>query len=405
MTYSTGFAKISAEKKMSERSKVITYYPAEIHKGKDYYVGYYVLNPGTGKLTIKKTRLNRLKGAVRDKYARDLVRQINDKLARGWNPYIEQAAPKSMNRLIDVIEIYRNFMERELEENSLRSYNSFLNFFKSYIEKELNRKEMYVFQFSKEEASEMMLYLMNDKTKTARTYNNYLLFFRTFFYWLIQYNYSTINPFTTIKKLKQKEKKREPVPKDIQDRLRDYLQQNNPHFLATMLLCYYCFIRPKEICLLKIADIDLTKGFVRVDADIAKNDHTSFRTMPSDLIEILRPIVKDQPQNYYLVSQWSGNKYDFKPGSEPIDSRKIGKYWEKLRKELDIPKNITFYSLKDTGIIQMSRDGVSWKDIQDQADHSSGDITRIYARYREPGGSQQIRERASTFGKNDQEER
>jgi integrase/recombinase XerD len=326
------------------------------------------------------------------------VRQLNEKLAKGWNPLIEQTAPKAMHRLLDVVEVYRNYITRDLEKDSLRSYNSFLNFFITYVRDKLKMKDMYVYQFTKSSASDLMLYILEDKKKSARTYNNYLVFFRTFFNWLIQYNYYTINHFTTIKKLKQTEKKRIPVPLDLRDTLRQYLEEHNRNFLIVMLLCYYCLMRPKEICLLRIGDIDLEKGFVRVDADIAKNDHTSFRTLPPDLTELLKPNVEGYDPELFLISKHDKTDFSFNPGKRPLDSRKIGKYWEKLRKELDIPKNITFYSLKDTGIIQMSRDGVSWKDIQDQADHSSGDITRLYAKYKEPTGSEQIRTRVSKFG-------
>jgi integrase len=390
--------KKSAEKKMSTRSEIITYYPAEIYKGKDYYVGFYVTNPDTGYLVRKKIRLNKLKGAARDKFARDLVRQLNEKLAKGWNPLIEQTAPKAMHRLLDVLEVYRNYITKELEKDSLRSYNSFLNFFIVYIRDKLKQQDMYVYQFTKDIASSIMIYILEDERKSSRTYNNYLIFFRALFNWMIQYNYCTINHFNTIKKLKQTEKNRIPVPFDLRDSLRQYLEEHNRNFLIVMLLCYYCLMRPKEICLLRIGDIDLEKGFVRVDADIAKNDHTSFRTLPPDLIELLKPNVEECNPELFLISTHEKADFSFSPGKRPLDSRKIGKYWEKLRKELNIPKNITFYSLKDTGIIQMSRDGVSWKDIQDQADHSSGDITRLYAKYKEPTGSEQIRTRVSKFG-------
>lgn len=386
---------------MPTRSENLTYYPAEIHKGKDYHVSYYATNPNTGVLVRKKIRLNRLSGSSRDKYARDLVRSLNEKLARGWNPFIEQVAPKSTKKIIDVIETYRKFMTRELEKDSIRSYNSFLNFFIFFIETKIKNKDIYLFQFTNTHASELMMYVYENKAKSSRTYNNYLIFFRTLFNWFIEFNYCSTNFFNDIKKLKTKEKKRIPVPTDYRDSLRTYLELNNRNFMCIMLLCYYCLIRPKEICLLKIKDINLENGLIYIDEEIAKNDHTSYRTMPQDLIESLRSIMIDVPSDYYLFSTHERRDYSFSPGIKQITSRKIGKYWEKLRGILNIPKNVTFYSLKDTGIIQMSRDGVSWKDIQDQADHSSGDITRIYAKYKESSGSEQIRERASTFGKSD----
>ena len=81
---------------------LLEYIPATIHPGKDFHVSYYVINPDTNKLERKKVRLNRIKRVSdRNSIARQLVYNINIKLAKGWNPFIENEAPKSLHRIRD----------------------------------------------------------------------------------------------------------------------------------------------------------------------------------------------------------------------------------------------------------------------------------------------------------------
>jgi integrase/recombinase XerD len=56
-----------------------------------------------------------------------------------------------------------------------------------------------------------------------------------------------------------------------------------------------------------------------------------------------------------------------------------------------------FYSLKDTGIIDLLTAGVSIEDVRDQADHHDISVTAIYARHAKPQGSDQIRKLSRKF--------
>jgi hypothetical protein len=133
---------------------LLEYIPATIHQGKDFHVSYYVINPDTNKLERKKIRLNRLK-KVSDRMAtaRRLVHTINVKLAKGWNPFIENEAPKSLHKLTNVINTFQTVKFKEAEKNTVRSYSSFLNIFTNYTVKTLKEPDMFVYQFDKVKAS------------------------------------------------------------------------------------------------------------------------------------------------------------------------------------------------------------------------------------------------------------
>jgi hypothetical protein len=56
-----------------------------------------------------------------------------------------------------------------------------------------------------------------------------------------------------------------------------------------------------------------------------------------------------------------------------------------------------FYSLKDTGITQMVLDRVPLKDIMEQADHSSLEITSVYVKHANTLASEEIKKKCQSF--------
>ena len=80
-----------------------------------------------------------------------------------------------------------------------------------------------------------------------------------------------------------------------------------------------------------------------------------------------------------------------------IDPRVIAKYWEKLRREVGMPQEMQFYSLRDSGIVQMIHDNIPIDEIRDQADHSSLEITNIYTKFAKTTISQEIKKKCKEF--------
>jgi integrase len=376
----------------------ISYIPARVTEGKEWFVSYYAIYPPTGKLRRKKIKLNRIRSIRQRRYvARQLVIEINAKLANGWNPYVENEAPKSYHKLIDVLTTYIAIQEKELEANTLRSYRSYVKFILGYIANKLNMTNMYVYQFDRYAASDFMLSIKQNPKLSNRTYNNYLMFYKILFNWLKQYNYITANPFEGIKKVaKNKTQKiRQLILPAQRKALCDYLAKHNTNYLAMCMMCYYCFLRPNEISYLKVGDIDLTAQTITVRKEIAKNDKDSIRIIPNVMLPYMQGLRLDGKANQYLFS--FDRQHQFVPGTKHANSREIARYWSKLRKIVGLPKEVQFYSLKDTGITNMLADGVASNFVQGQADHSSLAITSIYAGTKTPASREQIREKVSEF--------
>jgi integrase len=164
------------------------------------------------------------------------------------------------------------------------------------------------------------------------------------------------------------------------------LRFENYPYLAIVMLCYRGLIRPKEICLLKPKYIDFKQRIIFLPAKITKDKDDRIVTISSELMESLNylHIEKLDPECFIFGKH-------FKPGYEMNDPREISREWSKMRDELNLPKEYQFYSLKDTGIVQLIRDGVDLLQVRDQAGHSSLEQTNQYAKYANPKGSDIIR--------------
>lgn len=388
---------MSVSKKITS---LLQYIPPRLTEGVEWYVSYYAIYPATGKLRRVKIKINRIKSiAQRRAMAKKLINDITQKLVSGWNPFIEAEAPKSFHLIFNVFDTYLKIQAKESEEHSYRCYKSYIKYLKEYLIRNNYSKEMYVAQFDKNLASNIMLEIKESSKYSFRTYNNYLQFFTTLFNWMLQFNYIMQNPFAYLKKIPKKliKKKRVALTEEHRAQLRDLLvSEDNNNYFVMCLLCYYCFLRPNEISLLKVGDIDINKQVVYVSKEIAKNDTDSVRTIPNAMIDYVRKLDLNKPKNYYLFSMDVHQK--FVPGIKRAEGREIARYWsDVVRVKLEWPMELQFYSLKDSGITNMLDDGIAPNFVQGQADHSSLTITSIYAVKRNAVAQEEIKTKTREF--------
>lgn len=387
---------------MSENLKslpLIQYIPPKLTPGKEWYISFYAVYPETGKLRRVKIKLNRIKGIKqRKQFAADLISEITVKLRSGWNPFISAETPKSYQLFFRVCDRFIEIHKKESEHDTVRTYKSYIKHLKEFLLRNGYNDKMYVSQFNKNIATDIMLEMKENEKYAAITYNNYLRGFNTFFNWMLQFNYITENPFSHIRRIPQKkiDKKRKEVGAADRSKLLKFLEVENPNYLAICMLCYYCFIRPKEIALLKIRDIDIVKQVIYVGEDIAKNDNDTVRTIPDSMMPFLMNLNLNYPPDYYLFS--ADKRFKFDPGKKPLGSRGISRYWtDVIRPIMKFPMTHQFYSLKDTGITNMLENGVSVNVVQGQADHSDLSMTSKYISKRNKKAQEEIKIKVSGF--------
>jgi len=175
--------------------------------------------------------------------------------------------------------------------------------------------------------------------------------------------------------------------------VKEYLLKKEKYeFLAMTMLCFNGFLRPIEICKLKSEYFNLEKRTIYLPYDITKNKKERIVTLTDELFECLHKInIQTIEKGLYVFST------GWKPGKKLQNTRYIGKVWEIIRRDLNLPPEYQFYSLKDSGIVQKLRDGIPGIEVRNQAGHSSLTMTEKYAKYANPNGSEEIKNKSSKF--------
>ena len=360
----------------------LDYVPPKLHRGKtSWYISYYVKNPATGKLKLFRVKVNRYHNQKeRIQAAKEIMAGLQERLALGWNPMVSKAAPMATVPAFQVFDTYLRVKMKEMEKQSYATYASYVRIFRGWLESQGCTGTTPISAITEGTARQYMNYLETEKSVSPRSYNNYLSFMVTFMDWMKDKGYIQENVFTGIKRKPRRlmAKKRRMLTDEELSTLFTWLQENNPEYLAVCLLCYCCFMRPKEIALLRCGDIDLRKQLVHVRAEIAKNDKESFRTIPDAMMPAIRRLDLSK-KDWFLFGDHPGVRSDFRPAREAGAKKRFSDYWATtVREACGFGMEVQFYSQKDTGITNMLGEGVAINLVQQQADHSSVAMTALY---------------------------
>lgn len=357
-----------------------TYMPAVLKKTSvGWLIEFYALHPTENRLIRKQIKLNRQAkrfarvGEFRS-YAADIVNRINIKLAGGWNPFIESENIRLYTKISDVIADYLQEKKRELRPATMVSYTSFCRMLTEWLGNDYVK--MYASMFNRVYAIRYLDYLYKERGVSARTWNNQLKMGRAFFNWAREKMYVKDNPFESIKTKKPDKKKRVLIEKDVRKRISDYLQENNPNFLAVCRLVFTSLIRPKEIRLIKVGDVRLAEKCIRIPPENAKNGNERFASVNMQLMEWLLDVhLERYPNEFYLFGS------DLMPGKVPCGLFRFDKEWNKVRNALKLPKEMQLYSFRDTGINNLLKNGVDALTVMQHADHHDLSMTTRYANH------------------------
>ena len=364
---------------MSNLQEILRYTPPVYHQGKESYIDFYAYDPVDRKMRRKKIKLNHVNEKQRKKYAKDLLLRLTEKLILGWNPWIEKESGSAYMLFSECTEAYRIYIDKLFRDGTYRyeSHKSLASQLKNLIEWNNSKRVpiTYIYQFDKDLCVSFLDEIYLNRDNSAYTHDNYLSFLKNFSSWCVSRNYLKSLPTEGILPFGAhwKKKKRTTISANDMEALHDYLQHTNKHFMLGAYLLYYCFIRPAEMCRLKISDISVKKQTIFIPDYVSKNKRDGTITLPAKVIKLMLDLgTFNHPSSHYIFSK------DFMPGSEKVSEKIFRDWWARhVRKDLKFPDTYKFYSLKDTGITNMLRhsDVLS---VRDQARHSSILMTDIY---------------------------
>jgi site-specific recombinase XerD len=166
------------------------------------------------------------------------------------------------------------------------------------------------------------------------------------------------------------------APEHLKILLPEIQRKDKQLYLACMMM-YYCFIRPgNEMRHMKVSDIDLESGTIRIPLNIAKSGRTDVVTMPIQLIELCIENGLDKAdKGLYVFSR----RKTF--GSRVLSENVMSYRFNKIRDRLGLPKGYKLYSMKHTGASNLHLSGhVSMRELMDQLRHTRLEATQHYVK-------------------------
>ena len=113
----------------------IEYMPARLTRGKTWYISFYAYDPETDALRRCRVKINRIKDKnERRTAAVAMIREINQQLHNGWSPFIKHGCARSHELLFEILDRFQRQKAKELEPNSVRSYNSYLKTLRAWLD-------------------------------------------------------------------------------------------------------------------------------------------------------------------------------------------------------------------------------------------------------------------------------
>ncbi len=182
------------------------------------------------------------------------------------------------------------------------------------------------------------------------------------------------NPFATIKGKRREGKHRVTIPRNDRRRILNYfLKRGMVEYVVIVRLCFKYLIRPKEILMLQIGDIDFNNGILHIPPEVSKNHYGRTIALGHDVMKYFLKLKNcGFPIGTYIFST------DFKPGDKLYTTKNLFSIWKQMRESLSMPDGYHFYSLKDTGITEMLETGMPLKFVKDLAGHHSLSMTERY---------------------------
>jgi integrase len=369
---------------------ILGYVPPELHEGKTWFIDYYARDPVSGNIRRKRIKCNRIKSvAARRLWARQVMAEITRKLQAGWTPFAETEPGHAFVTMEEALAQWDRSKQRQLRHSSPYSYTSISSVLREWCrEQDLLKK--YVHAFTAGHAASFMHYLSDHRLIGNRTYNNYIMHCTMLFGYLVERRMASTNPFKGITKRKQPRKTRTYLTEQERRELVTWVEQNDPHFLLPCLFIYGTLIRPAELKRMRLELIDLDRQVIHLPAEITKSGIERFPAIPDWMMPyLLRANLHNLPGKTWLV----GSRVQ--PGQLPVARNTLNHHWVALRKDLAWPSTKQLYSLRDTGIIQLLRDGVDLLHVMQQAGHTDVATTNMYLRHAFPNGPAEVRTKAT----------
>jgi len=338
------------------------------------YIYFSAVDPANhGELRRKRIYIDHIHDKkLRDRHARKLIDRINTMLDAGKNPFIDDSLDaKKYTTIKDALTFVMKIKETHIRHRTKQSFDSRMNILSEWLQKK-KMIDSYLFEFTSDVAILFMNDLIFDRSISGKTFNNYIIDYRTFFNTLVKNRYITSNPFHAIEAMKEEATSKRHFTEKEAKKYFDYVIAHDYEFYIISLYCYYLALRPQEICRLKFTDINIRHGIVIVEGKNAKNHQKRIIPIAEKFLPILELQKNKYPEFYHICSK------NLLPGDSENYPTRIAEHFREIANRLTIPAEVQFYALKDLAADNLMDNGFSAKTIRDLFGHSSIAVTDKY---------------------------
>jgi len=185
---------------------------------------------------------------------------------------------------------------------------------------------------------------------SPRNSNNYRTDLNSFFKELENNEFIEENFVAKTQQFKSIPERNKTFSDTIQQDIFDYLELNDEMLLLFIQFLSYNFLRPVEVCRLKVKDIDLVENKLHVRA---KKKPVKTKIIPEILINILPDLTEMNPECLLFTPQGYGKEWQAKENNRRDYFSK--RFNEVVKKKFKLDKDFGLYSFRHTFITRLYR--------------------------------------------------
>lgn len=367
-----------------------------------YEVFFIAYDSGNNKRVFRyKKQINKEKLRDRKVEAEVQAGLIWQAMIDGWNPLINPypLTEKDYNKarqlkFSEAIDYCLEARKKTLATGSYYNYKSIATFIKTAAESSgysdspvsyIERKDIKIIISTAKE--------LNDWSPTAR--NQALNILKSLLAVLYEEERIKFNPASDVKMEKQAERKTyKRLTLEQRQRVAEHLSLRAPAYLDFIQFVFDTGIRPKELLLIKIYDINLIARTITVRAEVAKTNRKRLIPITDDLLSIiLKREIHSLDKDWYLFS----NK-EFTPGPDPYWCTAGARWWRKYVIG-DLKIDCKLYGLKHTGADEKILAGIDIRSLKSLYGHSSEQMTEKYIEVLQALQQKEIIDKSPSFAK------
>lgn len=355
---------------------------AHLVTGARWYIDYTITDLQTGAETRRRQDfdLNEIENLeIRRAVAERLVKYLSVFIDAARIPQAKQPdrCPTQAITLQDAVHLATQIKTSGPRKNSSKTYRSVSKIFLDWAVKAQHTGTPLP-NFTKKHCRAFFDYLQVRRPYRGCTLNNYLTALRILWGEMIEREMCTENPWRSIKPAREQEKQRRPFTPDERRIVAHEIEHTDYWLFRALLLQFFCYVRPVELCRIRFKNFMLEKGLLKVERYQAKTWAERWVTIPASILPYFQDGVFDrQPGNYYVFGLY------LVPGLHPTNENRMYKRHRKILERLKADgrlaniSGLSWYSWKDTGISMHSRK-TSLLATKDQAGHTTTEMTLVY---------------------------